>query len=93
MLVLRALNTATHCIRGVAYTSLCNANNRGRRGRIHYGIGLAKGSTVYAFFCVGGEKQSTDVLIVSGGIAGVLCAYKLKNAGVDCMLVEAAELT
>ena len=32
---------------------------------------------------------STDVLIVGGGIAGVLCAYRLKEAGVDCMLVEA----
>ncbi len=32
---------------------------------------------------------STDVLIVGGGIAGVLCAYKLKEAGVDCVLVEA----
>ena len=33
--------------------------------------------------------KSTDVLIVGGGIAGILCAYKLKNAGVDCLLVEA----
>lgn len=32
---------------------------------------------------------NTDVLIVGGGIAGILCAYKLKNAGVDCVLVEA----
>ncbi len=31
----------------------------------------------------------TDVLIVGGGLAGVLCAYMLKNAGVDCVLVEA----
>ena len=35
------------------------------------------------------ENKSTDVLIIGGGIAGILCAYKLKNAGVDCMLVEA----
>ena len=35
---------------------------------------------------------STDVLIVGGGIAGILCAYKLKNAGIDCTLVEAAEI-
>lgn len=34
-------------------------------------------------------NKSTDVLIVGGGIAGILCAYKLKNAGVDCLLVEA----
>lgn len=38
------------------------------------------------------ENQSTDVLIVGGGIAGILCAYKLKNAGVDCALVEASEI-
>jgi len=31
----------------------------------------------------------TDVLIVGGGLAGVLCAYMLKDAGVDCVLVEA----
>jgi glycine/D-amino acid oxidase-like deaminating enzyme len=37
-------------------------------------------------------NRSTDVLIIGGGIAGILCAYKLKNAGVDCMLVEAAEI-
>ncbi len=38
------------------------------------------------------ENKSTDVLIVGGGIAGILCAYKLKNAGVDCILVEADEI-
>lgn len=37
-------------------------------------------------------NKSTDVLIIGGGIAGILCAYKLKNAGVDCMLVEAGEI-
>ncbi len=36
--------------------------------------------------------RSTDVLIIGGGIAGILCAYKLKNAGVDCMLAEATEI-
>lgn len=38
-----------------------------------------------------GDKN-TDVLIVGGGIAGILCAYKLKNAGVDCMLIEAKNI-
>ena len=37
-------------------------------------------------------NKSTDVLIIGGGIAGILCAYKLKNAGVDCMLVEATDI-
>ncbi len=31
----------------------------------------------------------TDVLIIGGGMAGLLCAYKLSQAGVDCALVEA----
>lgn len=31
-------------------------------------------------------------MIVGGGIAGILCAYQLKNAGVDCMLVEAKDI-
>ena len=35
------------------------------------------------------ENISTDVLIVGGGIAGILCAYMLKSAGVDCILLEA----
>ena len=36
--------------------------------------------------------KSTDVLIIGGGIAGILCAYKLKNAGVDCVLAEADQI-
>ncbi len=38
------------------------------------------------------ESKSTDVLIIGGGMAGILCAYKLKGAGVDCMLAEAGEI-
>lgn len=34
----------------------------------------------------------TDVLIIGGGIAGLLCAYKLQEAGVDYMLVEAGRV-
>ncbi len=37
-------------------------------------------------------NESTDVLIIGGGIAGILCARQLKDAGVDCMLVEATEI-
>lgn len=37
-------------------------------------------------------NKSTDVLIIGGGIAGILCAYKLKCAGVDCILAEANEI-
>ncbi len=35
---------------------------------------------------------STDVLIVGGGIAGILAAYRLVRAGISCMLVEAKEI-
>ena len=31
----------------------------------------------------------TDVLIVGGGLAGLLCAWQLKKAGVDYLLIEA----
>ncbi len=37
-------------------------------------------------------NKTTDALIVGGGIAGILCAYKLKNAGVDCILAEAGNI-
>lgn len=35
------------------------------------------------------QNISTNVLIIGGGMAGLLCAHALKNAGVDCVLVEA----
>ncbi len=34
----------------------------------------------------------TDVLIIGGGIAGILCAHALTNAGVSCILVEAGSI-
>ncbi|MBP3360800.1 MAG: FAD-dependent oxidoreductase [Clostridia bacterium] len=34
-----------------------------------------------------GDKR-TDVLIIGGGLCGILCAYFLKRAGVDYILVE-----
>lgn len=34
----------------------------------------------------------TDVLIIGGGMAGLLCAYSLRQAGVDCILVEASRI-
>lgn len=37
-------------------------------------------------------SADTDVLIVGGGMAGILCARMLKDAGVDCMLVEAKHI-
>ena len=35
---------------------------------------------------------STDVLVVGGGMAGVLCAYRLQEAGMDCVLVESGRI-
>ncbi|MBQ8004181.1 MAG: FAD-binding oxidoreductase [Oscillospiraceae bacterium] len=40
-----------------------------------------------AFEKLSGEKKC-DVLVIGGGICGLLCAYFLKNAGVNCVLVE-----
>ena len=31
----------------------------------------------------------TDVLIIGGGMAGLLCAYKMRKAGIDCVVAEA----
>lgn len=36
--------------------------------------------------------QKTDVLVIGGGMAGVLCALRLHRAGVDSMLVEAKQI-
>lgn len=37
------------------------------------------------------QDQKTDVLIVGAGIAGILCAFQLNQAGVDCMIVDKGE--
>ena len=44
-----------------------------------------------AFESLEGELK-TDVLIIGGGIAGLLCGYMLENAGIDCAIVEANEI-
>lgn len=40
------------------------------------------------------EKReiSTEVLIIGGGMAGILCAYALKQAGVDYLLLEGGSI-
>lgn len=38
------------------------------------------------------EYKKTDVLIIGGGICGILCAYFLKQAGVDYILVEGKKI-
>ena len=40
------------------------------------------------FDSLGGDVK-TDVLVIGGGLCGLLCAYMLKEAGIDCVLAEA----
>lgn len=51
----------------------------------------SEGVSLPAFKQLQGDKK-TDVLIIGGGMCGVLCAYFLKLAGVDYMLVEASTI-
>jgi len=37
-------------------------------------------------------NRKTDVLVIGGGITGILCAWMLRQAGTDCLLVEADRL-
>jgi len=37
-------------------------------------------------------NHKTDVLIIGGGIAGILCAHFLKQAGVSCIVTEARQI-
>ena len=45
----------------------------------------------YKFDALKGDA-STDVLIIGGGIAGILCAHRLGNLGVDYILVESGRI-
>lgn len=38
------------------------------------------------------QRIRTDVLVIGGGLAGLLCAHELTRAGADCVLVEAGRL-
>lgn len=38
------------------------------------------------------NDKATDVLIIGGGIAGILCARALTDAGVDCTVAEADKI-
>lgn len=35
---------------------------------------------------------NADVLIIGGGMAGLLCAYQLKQAGVGCLVIDAGRI-
>ena len=49
------------------------------------------GVTLPDFDTLRGNKK-TDVLIIGGGMCGLLCAYFLKQAGVDVLLVEGSRI-
>ena len=38
------------------------------------------------------KSVKTDVLIIGGGMAGLLCAHELQDAGVHCIVAEAADV-
>ena len=48
----------------------------------------AKNIVLPAFPSLKGDLK-TDILIIGGGLAGILCAYELKRAGVNYALIEA----
>ncbi len=50
------------------------------------------GSTEIPNFQRLGGTRNTDVLIIGGGLAGVLCAYFLKQKGVECILAEGGKI-
>lgn len=39
-----------------------------------------------------GQDISTEVLIIGGGLAGLLCAYTLETAGMRCVVAEAKQI-
>lgn len=43
------------------------------------------------FECLNGDTK-TDVLIIGGGLAGILCAYTLEKENIDYILIEAKEI-
>ena len=48
-------------------------------------------SSLPEFKRLSGDKK-TDVLIIGGGLCGILCAYALRQSGVDCILVEGSRI-
>lgn len=38
------------------------------------------------------KSEKTEVLIIGGGMAGLLCAHQLIQAGVDCLLIDAGRI-
>ena len=49
------------------------------------------GTQLPSFPALDGDLH-TDVLIIGGGLCGLLCAYRLGQAGVRCALIEAERI-
>lgn len=64
-----------------------DADNNRKRGMIMDSI-WTETATLPSFEHFEGSAK-TDVLVIGGGITGLLCAWKLKEAGIDCIVVEA----
>lgn len=56
-----------------------------------YGIHLGKDHPTSRIFPLRGDLR-TDVLVIGGGLAGLLCAYELTRAGIRCVVTEAERL-
>lgn len=50
-----------------------------------------KTAAMLSFPCLTGDCK-TDVLVIGGGMAGLLCLWMLRQAGVNCLLAEADTL-
>ena len=38
------------------------------------------------------KDTTTDVLIIGGGMAGLLCGHMLRKAGLECLVIEAERI-
>lgn len=47
----------------------------------------SESTNLSSFPMLQGDRK-TEVLIIGGGMAGILCAYTLSKAGIDCILAE-----
>ncbi len=55
-------------------------------------LSLWRKTTVLPSFPALEGEAKTDVLVIGGGMAGILTAYYLTKAGIDCILVEKGSL-
>ncbi|WP_224248475.1 flavin monoamine oxidase family protein [Hyalangium gracile] len=93
--VVRALRTARRAAAAGLPVTEYAARQRGRamlgrRALLQFTAGAAGAAVLSA---CGGEEDSQSVAIVGGGMAGLHCAYRLKQLGVTARVYEAATRT